>query len=85
MEDMSEKLDMRTPFEKARDKRREDAVERFRELMEYSPSVTRSILQVAKEYKVTKETVRLWIIREGAYQKGERGGVGNGGRVIPRQ
>ncbi len=75
---MAERLDYRTPFEKARDERRESAVERFLDLMTYFPSVTRAIKQVSEEYGVTKETVRLWLIREGVYEKGPRGGAKNG-------
>ena len=82
---MADRLDLRTPFEKARDERRESAADRFLELMTYAPSVTRAIKQVSKEYGITKETVRLWLIREGVYEKGTRGGVSNGARVIPRQ
>ena len=81
---MAEKVDMRTPYERAKDERRGKAAERFRELMEYAPSATRAITQVAKEFSVTKETVRLWIVREGVYQKGSRGGQKNGCHVIPR-
>ena len=81
---MAENVDLRTPFEKARDERRDSAIGRFLELMTYAPSITRAIAQVAKEFKVTKETVRLWLIREGVYEKGPRGGVKNGARIIPR-
>ena len=82
---MEEKIDFRTPYEKARDDRRESAANRFLELMTYYPSVTRAIAQVSKEYSVTKQSVRNWLLREGVYEKGPRGGVNNGARVIPRQ
>lgn len=80
-----ERVDYRTPCEKARDERRESAVARFLDLMTYFPSVTRAVKQVAEEYGVTKETVRLWLIRGGVYEKGPRGGKSNGARVIPRR
>lgn len=82
---MAERVDLRTPHEKEKDALYARMGDRFLELMEYSPSISRAVAQVAKEFETTRQTCRLRLIRAGVYHSGTRPGNGNGCSVIPRQ
>lgn len=76
---------MRTPHEKERDALYDRMGDRFLELMEYSPSISRAVVQVAKEFGTTRQTARTRLIKAGVYHSGTHPGNGNGCSIIPRQ
>ena len=79
---MTDRIDFRTPHERAMDEDREARAARFRELMEYAPSATRAINQMAKEWGITREAMRLSLIKIGVFRKGTRAGYKNGCAVV---
>ena len=80
----SEKIDLRTPREEAYDRECQEIADRFRELMEYSPSVSRAMERIAMERRTHRETIRHRLVRCGAYQPGTRAGKNNGNQIIDK-
>lgn len=78
---MDERIDYRTPREMAVEKENEEIARRFVELMEYFPSASRAMAQIAAERRSSRETVRHRLVRCGAYIPGARVGRSNGNKV----